>query len=349
MVENLSGIIYLLENAKAVRMGIISPEGDAFNAKFDGTTNIGEARLTVDAINKGNQNNIKWDKQMYRLRAALETCMIRRSHGSSIPLHGGPMIGEQLPKELSISTSLDYKDEEWAVVKEWTTRNAKMVINASDHGVIKEDAAAYHENVVGTFWFPLSKCPVFTKRKAVQAFRKSGGNAHTFLQMVFTESEWFRKHVGGQLPDERDIAGILKLFCQFNPRLRYLIKVIADIQLFQGHKILLWIRPPVEQELLSVVYKLLGFHTRTWQADMDQEGREEVQASFQSQDKSSCQILVMSTMVDFAGLNLHGACFNQIFVDQPQSVPMGKQQRRRLRRLGARSNSSIRAIKIVVR
>ena len=135
-----------------------------------------------------------------------------------------------------------------------------------------------------------------------------------------------------QMPKQHEHAKILALVCRGSPKLRALLRMVAELVIVGQEKLILWCGIPANQVLVLGVMQILNLDAACYTAELNREQRGIHVKKF-TQERG-CVVFIGGFAVGSYGLNLHHQCHHHAFFDAPPGVGARAQARGRDRRMG---------------
>jgi hypothetical protein len=106
-----------------------------------------------------------------------------------------------------------------------------------------------------TSWLDFERLAASYKVKQLKGFRKKGGSAMTILEDLFSAQQKAGVCTEDQIsiPKQEDVQKILKLFANGSPKLRYLLLIIAELNILKKEKMIIFVTLPAQQTWLECV------------------------------------------------------------------------------------------------
>ncbi|KAL7622772.1 hypothetical protein AAE478_006451 [Parahypoxylon ruwenzoriense] len=152
-------------------------------------------------------------------------------------------------------------------------------------------------------------------------------------------------------PEPRVAVDYIKLAVRKSPVLRYVLHYVKDNVLNKEpkgkiKKLLITEASPILAYYYELVLQFLLINCQTLHADLDQEERRDLIASFNDDKDESCQILIQTYTVGFAGSNLHRNCAQVLVTSQAYSLAVQWQAVHRVIRVGQESDVKVYRLKV---
>ncbi|RYP29395.1 hypothetical protein DL767_006735 [Monosporascus sp. MG133] len=182
----------------------------------------------------------------------------------------------------------------------------------------------------------LSKNDFGTMAKHIATMRRSRVNFRRLAQFMLQEDD----------PEPCTALDYLKLAVRSSPILRYILHDIQNNILDRGpedkiKKLLITEASPILAYYYELVLQFLGFNCRTFHAELSQEARKDLIASFNDDGEDSCQIFIQMYTVGSAGSNLHQNCSRVLVTSQASSLAVQWQAIHRVIRVGQKSDVKV--------
>ncbi|RYP59209.1 hypothetical protein DL769_008643 [Monosporascus sp. CRB-8-3] len=182
----------------------------------------------------------------------------------------------------------------------------------------------------------LSQNDFGTMAKHIATMRRSRVNFRRLAQFMLQEDD----------PEPRTALDYLKLAVRSSPILRYILHDIQNNILDRGpeekiKKLLITESSPILAYYYELVLQFLGFNCRTFHAELSQEARKDLIASFNDDREDSCQIFIQMYTVGSAGSNLHQNCSRVLVTSQASSLAVQWQAIHRVIRVGQKSDVKV--------
>ncbi|RYP66371.1 hypothetical protein DL770_008812 [Monosporascus sp. CRB-9-2] len=182
----------------------------------------------------------------------------------------------------------------------------------------------------------LSKNGFGTMAKHIATMRRSKVNFRRLAQFMLQEDD----------PEPSTALDYLKLAVRSSPILRYILHDIQNNILDRGpeekiKKLLITEASPILAYYYELVLQFLGFNCRTFHAELSQEARKDLIASFNDDREDSCQIFIQMYTVGSAGSNLHQNCSRVLVTSQASSLAVQWQAIHRVIRVGQKSDVKV--------
>ncbi|RYO78063.1 hypothetical protein DL762_008893 [Monosporascus cannonballus] len=208
-------------------------------------------------------------------------------------------------------------------IKSLTSINRQLLIAAASIDVYRLDLL-------------LSQNDFGTMAKHIAIMRRSRVNFRRLAQFMLQEDD----------PEPRTALDYLKLAVRSSPILRYILHDIRNNLLDRApeekiNKLLITEASPILAYYYELVLQFLGFNCRTFHAELSQEDRKDLIASFNDDREGSCQILIQMYTVGSAGSNLHQNCSRVLVTSQASSLAVQWQAIHRVIRVGQKSDVKV--------
>ncbi|RYO91688.1 hypothetical protein DL764_008249 [Monosporascus ibericus] len=182
----------------------------------------------------------------------------------------------------------------------------------------------------------LSKNNFGTMAKHIATMRRSKVNFRHLAQFMLLEDD----------PEPCTALDYLKLAIRSSPILRYILHDIQNNILDREpeeniKKLLITEASPILAYYYELVLQFLGFNCRTFHAELSQEARKDLIASFNDDTEDSCQIFIQMYTVGSAGSNLHQNCSRVLMTSQASSLAVQWQAIHRVIRIGQKSDVKV--------
>ncbi|RYP53801.1 hypothetical protein DL768_001252 [Monosporascus sp. mg162] len=179
-----------------------------------------------------------------------------------------------------------------------------------------------------------------TMARHIATMRRSKVNFRRLAQFMLQEDD----------AEPCTALGYLKLAVRSSPILRYILYDIQNNILDRGpeekiKKLLITEASPILAYYYELVLQFLGFNCRTFHAELSQEARKDLIASFNDDREDSCQIFIQMYTVGSAGSNLHQNCSRVLVTSQASSLAVQWQAIHRVIRVGQKSDVKVFRIK----
>lgn len=145
--------------------------------------------------------------------------------------------------------------------------------------------------------------------------------------------------------------GYLKVAIRGSPILRFILYDLKENILNRKRrekikKLLITEATPILAYYYELVLQFIGINCRVFHADLSQDQRKELVASFNDDAPDSVQVLIQMYTVEFAGSNLHKNCSRVIIASQAHSLAVQWQAIHRVIRVGQTQGVTVFRLKV---
>ncbi|GKZ61541.1 hypothetical protein AnigIFM49718_008260 [Aspergillus niger] len=241
-----------------------------------------------------------------RMRVLLKHLMIRRSMASAVPIGSERTIGRDIPPVVRKVFEVPFTQEEGDAYNAYWDKNRKVLtLDTTDPNTprFKWVMQNLRRLVLGGSWLgfvmleslvmKIQEKQVVAGEDDIKAFYR------TLVKPPETEEE------DGLQVAAHQLAGMLK----GSPKMRLMIEVLRDQVLLRGEKALIWTFFPGEEVYVHATLRAAGFDALMLHSNLDHKERNDMVNNFNTH-RDSYMILIMSYLVNSAGLNLQRFCRN---------------------------------------
>jgi hypothetical protein len=166
---------------------------------------------------------------------------------------------------------------------------------------------------------------------SVPKWKASNNLLYDIVRAVWKKTHKDPKHCF-TCPERDDVAGLLTRVCTGSPKIRALLRIVAELVVVQKKKVLIWVALPAVQLLLLGIFRALGIDAIAYTADLNMKERNDATSAF-NKEKDKAMILIGTFDVGSAGLNLQYLCHYAVFFDSAPNRGMASQASGRLWRM----------------
>jgi hypothetical protein len=227
---------------------------DPWNVDDEDPTAI--LKFTPEALRKHVFNkNKSQEEQGKRMRTVFSQIMLRRSFASTID---GQRIGDQLPAVQRTNIACEYTPLEREhynfMCNDQSTVLFRKRSNADGNEAVVWDTTTYRKLCLITSWLGLGYLLNY-KAAQLKKFRKGNGSALDLLKDLCKGQARQGVPQKQRIPlvADMNVTQVLEHHCTGSPKLRQLLKIIADLVVFQDEKITVWCNNPLQMQWLESV------------------------------------------------------------------------------------------------
>ena len=264
----------------------------------------------------------------YRMRKVWELCLIRRTYASHVPFSNQLTIGDALPKvhtsvyetAFNPAEQLQYDAIALELMPKLVRKDQKTKRTRWSFGILRKLSLA-------CVW------PDFM----IFEHQVKASTMPTWIDDSLFIWRWL-KYVekakpGFTAPAKQDKAGQLKCLCIGSPKLRLLLKDLADHAVRDERKHLIWCTYPADQLFIYGALRLANVDALLFSAALNADRRQAMIDRFNKVEKET-SVMVATYSMGSVGLNLQKNCWHVIMFDPPPNIPIGVHAVGRVRRLG---------------
>lgn len=175
-----------------------------------------------------------------RILEILSNSMVRRAIASKLD---GKRIGDQLPAVQRVTIECEFtKEEREHYDGAFSDTSVSLFGKDEKKGTVVWQTMIYRKLCLLSSWLGFV-CLLHYKVGKLKDFRKNYGDALQILRDIRTKQrvEKVEENKRLPLPDANDVQAILRSHCTGSPKLRQLLKIVAEIVILRKEKVILWV------------------------------------------------------------------------------------------------------------
>lgn len=271
------------------------------------------------------------DKSGFYMSMVWQRCMIRRTYASKNPAKPNHLIGEDICRFFTRRIVCRFTNAEFQKYEAISMEAEMKLIKFIDDKVVWNRKWS-RKLLLNSTWLGFHYISDLLHANSVQYWKQEPRKMlHQWLRLLIDAMKTSDEQNIPILPDEDDVFGILALFCRGSPKLRATLRIIADLIVLQGRKLVIWCAVPANQLLLQGCLSLLGIGNVCYSSELDRKARTSSVKAFTEDIK--CKVFLGSWYVGSTGLNLQAQANHALEFDHPWSMGVQVQGRGRLRRM----------------
>lgn len=245
-------------------------------------------------------------------------------------------IGENLAALYSRRLITHFTDEEAADYARYAAGPMRRLGRVLPNGRLVWDRAQHRKLVLLSSWTQYAHIESSIMAANIVEWKKDEHLIHTWLTMIKKRKD--ARAVGGSanlpdVPDRTDFVLLISHVCKGSPKLRQLLRILAEVVVLMGRKVVIWCDLPANQLLVHGLCQLLHIHDAVYSADLSIDSRNEVVKAFTTKADGP-KVFIATYRIASIGLNLQAMCNISIEFDSPPNWSTGAQAHGRLRRVG---------------
>lgn len=269
-------------------------------------------------------------------------CAIRRTYASRDPQRPEKLIGEALSRLNTRQLVCKFTKEELQSYIDYSFVPLHKLIQVLEDGTLCWNRRYHRQLILLSDWLGFYYIEQEIHAKTIEAWTSCPDIMFRWIQLLIhkmTESQKKKSTTGAnkvisipELPDRSDIMGQLSIFCDGSPKIRSLVRVIAELVILQK-KVIIFCSLPAVQVLIYAVLQVLKVSCALYTSNLSTEQRHYQVQRF-TKDPNDAMVFIASYFVGSTGLNLHHLCHHVILFDSAHNQGALEQALGRALRIG---------------
>ncbi|KAM0123353.1 hypothetical protein ACHAP3_011196 [Botrytis cinerea] len=256
--------------------------------------------------------------------------MIRRTYASPNPRHPEKKIAEYIAGWHSRRITCHFDPDEANQYGAYGAEATKKLVQILDNGKLIWNRKHSRQLILLSSWLGFHHVGEYFRAEHISKWKEAKDPLFELVKLLH------KKIDDGEnafvLPSKDDVTTQLSIVCRGSPKLRALLKMIADLVVLHNRKIVIWCALPATQVFLHIIFKALGLESIAFTSELTTEERNAKISEFTKANGSP--IFIGGFTISVCGFNLHPSCNHSAFFDTGPNKGSEQQAGGRIRRMG---------------
>jgi hypothetical protein len=291
------------------------------------TTQAVKSFITGDDANRDNAG--------FYLQKVWQKCLVRRTYASKDPMDmtSGKAIGEALPRVQTRRIICRFTKAEQDMYDRFSEVPIRKLAHFLDNGRLVWNRKHARQLILNSTWLGFHWIGDAVHAGTIKEWKASPAILFLWIQLLHKKHEEMLP--GGAdfaLPERDDIPQQLAVLCQGSPKLRHILRILAELVVLMRRKVVIWCGLPANQLLLLACCQALRIDCVCYTSELSHSERSELVNAFVNQTQSA-YVFIGGFNVGSVSLNLQALCNHAIDFDSAPNKGIQDQATGRLRRL----------------
>lgn len=257
--------------------------------------------------------------------------MIRRTYASPNPQFPHLKIASNIAAFHSRRISCMFDEQEWLQYEDFAAEANKKLITVLDNGNVIWNRKWSRRLILLSSWLGFHYVEELFRSESTPVWKSLDQPLYVLIKKLHTAMDNGVNPLF-EMPDKDDIVGQVAVICRGSPKLRSLLKMVAELVIVHDKKIIIWCALPATQVFIYIILQALGITASCYSAELSMEERTKVVADFCDPRGAKC--FIGGFHVGSTGHNLQACCHHSAMFDAPPNKGSEKQSIGRIRRIG---------------
>jgi hypothetical protein len=216
-------------------------------------------------------------------------CLIRRTYESKDPRDPmGPLISGSLPRLEIRRIECSFSNEEQMFYNLISKEPHARLSHWLENGQVVWNRKYTRQLLLYCNWLKFFYISNSMMAASVPTWKASQNLLHDIVKAVWKKTEKDPDpETRFELPEKDDVSGLLACVCTGSPKVRALLRIIAELVVIKKKKVIIWCCLPAVQLLLLGIFRALQIDAIAYTADLSMDERGDVQKAFNEEKEKA--------------------------------------------------------------